>query len=242
MHFTPSDDQRFSFRAIGLIHTPFREKFGIPRQSGLVEEAEGRIELLPPFDRPEAFKDIDGFSHLWLIWVAHRANGDSDSLTVRPPRLGGNRKVGVFASRSPFRPNPIGLSLVRLVEVDMQARPPALRVTGVDLLDGTPILDIKPYLPYSDAVPDAEAGYAATAPDRVFEVRFSEEANLALAKHPDGDRLRKLVERMLELDPRPAYRDESTADYAFRVDDLDVHWRVRNGLLEVMSADQIDES
>jgi tRNA-Thr(GGU) m(6)t(6)A37 methyltransferase TsaA len=224
----------YHYRPVAVVRTPFREKFGIPRQSGLVGEAVGRVELLPPFDRSEALKDLEGFSHVWLIWAAHRAAGGPVSLTVRPPRLGGNRRVGVFASRSPFRPNAIGLSAVHLLRVEKDERPPAIVVGGVDLLDGTPVLDIKPYLPYADAIPAATGGFAPTAPQRVFAVRFSPRAEKFLARRPDGERLRILVSRLLELDPRPAYREESAAEYAFRLGDLDVRWRVDDQSIEVV--------
>jgi tRNA-Thr(GGU) m(6)t(6)A37 methyltransferase TsaA len=234
MSIPDAGNEVFHFRPIGVIHTPFRQKFGIPRQSGLVDEAVGRLQLLPPVDRPEALKDLEGFSHIWLIWAAHRAVGDPATLTVRPPRLGGNRRVGVFASRSPFRPNSIGLSAVRLLRVEAHARPPALVVGGVDLLDGTPILDIKPYLPYADAIPAATGGFAPTAPPRSFDVRFSERAEAFLAERADGGRLRTLVTRLLELDPRPAYREEDAAEYAFRLEELDVRWRVDDDRIEVV--------
>ena len=228
------------FRTVAVARTPFPQKFGIPRQSGLVEEARARIELVPPFDRPEAFREIDGFSHVWLIWVAHQAAGSMESMTVRPPRLGGNRKVGVFASRSPFRPNPIGLSVVRLLEVQDEARPPALVVAGADLLDGTPVIDIKPYLPYADVVAEATGGFAPFAPGRVFDVVFSGEAEVFLGARPDGGQLRVLVTKLLELDPRPAYREEEDASYAFRIADLDVHWRVTGDRVVVTGLEPMD--
>ena len=231
----------FCYRPVGVIRTPFREKFGIPRQAGLVEEAIGRLELLPPCDRPEAFRGIEGFSHVWLVWAAHLAQGDPASLTVRPPRLGGNRKVGVFASRSPFRPNSIGLSAVRLLRVEADARPPALVLGGVDLLDRTPVLDIKPYLPYSDAIAAAVGGFAPAAPSRVFEVGFSAEAEDFLARRPDGERLRALVKGLLELDPRPAYREEAAAEYAFRLEQMDVRWRVDHDRVEVVRFIPVDD-
>jgi len=231
----------FTFRPVAVARTPFREKFGIPRQSGLVEEATGRVELLSPYDRPEAFKDLEGFSHIWLIWAAHKASGDPNTLTVRPPRLGGNRRVGVFASRSPFRPNSIGLSVVRLVRVEADARPPALVVAGLDLLDGTPVLDIKPYLPYSDALPDAIAGFAPARPDKALRVSFSEGAEAFLANRSDGEKLRVLVKGMIELDPRPAYRDGRRPEYGFRVADVDVRWRVDGDLAEVTGFEVIGD-
>ena len=225
--------ESFVFRPVGFIKTAFREKFGIPRQSGLVEEALGRLELVAPYDRPEAFRHLERFSHVWLLWVAHKATGDPSSLMVRPPRLGGNRRVGVFASRSPFRPNAIGLSAVRLLAVEADAVPPALKLAGVDLLDGTPILDIKPYLAYSDAIPDAEGGFAPFAPAKALTVSFSAAAEAFLSEYPEGERLRTLVEHLLELDPRPAYREARGGAYAFRLEDVDVRWRVYGSGVEV---------
>lgn len=233
MRGTSAASQSFVFRPVGFIRTAFREKFGIPRQSGLVEEAVGRLELVAPYDRPEAFSHLERFTHVWLLWVAHKATGDPASLTVRPPRLGGNRRVGVFASRSPFRPNPVGLSAVRLLAVEADARPPALILAGVDLLDGTPILDIKPYLPYSDAIPDAEGGFAPFAPAKALTVSFSAAAEAFLHEYPGGERLRTFVEHLLELDPRPAYRETQGGAYAFRLEDVDVRWRVEGAFVEV---------
>lgn len=236
---TGPNSETFTFRSVAVARTPFREKFGIPRQSGVVEEARARIELVSPYDRSEAFKEIEGFSHVWLLWVPHKSGGDMKSMTVRPPRLGGNKKVGVFASRSPFRPNPIALSVVRLVGVEAESKPPALVVEGADLLDGTPIIDIKPYLPYADAIPDAEGGFAQFAPRRVFAVRFSDQAENDLRERHDGGELRVLITRLLELDPRPAYKEETDAAYAFRIQDLDVRWRVMGDVVEVTGLEQV---
>lgn len=236
------ESETFTFRSVAVARTPFPEKFGIPRQSGVVEEAEARIELIPPFDRGEAFRELEGFSHLWLLWVPHQAVGDMKSMTVRPPRLGGNKKVGVFASRSPFRPNPIALSVVRLLKVEADSRPPALTVAGADLLDGTPIIDIKPYLPYADSIPEAKGGFAQFAPHRVFAVHFSDEAETYLSELQGGSELRALIARLLELDPRPAYKEENDADYAFRLQDLDVRWRVMGDVVEVTELAPVSNS
>ncbi|MEN8175828.1 MAG: tRNA (N6-threonylcarbamoyladenosine(37)-N6)-methyltransferase TrmO, partial [Pseudomonadota bacterium] len=186
----------------------------------------GRLELLPPYDDPSVFNDLEGFSHVWVIWIAHLASREEWSPTVRPPRLGGNRSVGVFASRAPFRPNPVGLSLLPLKAVEQSASPPALVLEGVDMVDGTPVLDIKPYLPYSDAIPDARTGYAPSAPDRVLDVEFSPTAEENLRARGDTDHLRALITGMLELDPRPAYRIDSGTTYGFRLYDFDLKWRV----------------
>lgn len=209
-------------KPVAIIHTPFKEKFGIPRQPGLVESATGRIELLPPCDRPGVFKGLEGFSHIWLIWRFHAVPPGDWKPQVRPPRLGGNRKVGVFASRSPFRPNPIGLSAVKLQHVGQTS----LEVSGVDLLDGTPILDIKPYIPYSDAIDDATDGFAAGPPHPKLRVLISPGAERQLASRADGEKVRKLIVACIETDPRPAYRQGEDGEYGFRLFDFDLRWRV----------------
>ncbi|MGB0711950.1 MAG: tRNA (N6-threonylcarbamoyladenosine(37)-N6)-methyltransferase TrmO [Gammaproteobacteria bacterium] len=204
-----SDDTLFTPRPIARIRTPFGGKFGTPRQSGLVPSAQGWVELLAPYNRPEALDGLEGFSHLWLIWVFHEAVRDDWSPTVRPPRLGGNERMGVFATRSPFRPNPIGLSVVELLELD--AARSRFRVGGVDISDGTPILDIKPYVPYADALPDARAGFASEAPDARLEVHFSPAARAVLDTSPH---LEPLIRQTLALDPRPAYQRTPGRVYA----------------------------
>ena len=157
---------------IARIHTDFPEKFGVPRQSGLVDELRAQIVFEPPYRNPDAVRGLEGFSHIWLIWQFDRALRDTWSPTVRPPRLGGNRRMGVFATRSPFRPNAIGLSSVRLERVEAETpRGPVLHVRGADLVDGTPIFDIKPYLPYADSHPDARGGYQDD-PERVYGLSF----------------------------------------------------------------------
>jgi tRNA-Thr(GGU) m(6)t(6)A37 methyltransferase TsaA len=220
----------FTFEPIGIARTPFTDKFGIPRQPGLAD-APGRIVLNPPFARPEAFAGLDGFSHVWLLWVFHE-----DCLTagwrpsVRPPRLGGKQKVGVFASRAPYRPNPIGLSAVAQHGLKRGPDGLALTVSGVDLLDGTPILDIKPYVPYADALPGAAGGFAALEPEGRFTVRFSASAAAAIAERdPDGDlALARLIEQVIAQDPRPGYMDRypQRRRFAFRLYDCDVRWRL----------------
>lgn len=217
----------FRFQSIGVIHSCFKEKFGIPRQPGLVPEAKATLELLPPYNRPEALAELTGFSHLWIVFVFHQALRDEWRPTVRPPRLGGNKRLGVFASRAPFRPNPIGLSLVSLEAVDAERC--LLHLGGVDLLDGTPVLDIKPYLPYAEAIPEARAGYAAEAPDTAVTVSFSPLAEVQIAaaesQHPG---LTQLIRRLIAADPRPAYHDAQTARtrYGMRLWEYDVRWEI----------------
>lgn len=222
----------FGFDPIGIIRSPFKEKFGIPRQAGLMPEARATLEILPPFDREEAFRGLERFSHVWLIFVFHAVIGKGWRPTVRPPRLGGNRRLGVFATRSGFRPNPIGLSAVRLEGI---SAPPAgrgrlLHLSGVDLLDGTPVIDIKPYLPYADAIPGAGGGFAAERPAPAMTVEFSPEAAAALsAKEAEVPGLRGFIAAMLGADPRPAVREGRSEGRRFgiRVFDIDVHWECR---------------
>ena len=160
-----------TLRVIARIHSDFQEKFGIPRQSGLVEELQARVVFEPPYRNPDALRGLEEFSHIWLIWQFSRTAREGFSPTVRPPRLGGNQRLGVFATRSPFRPNPIGLSLVRLVEIGQDRETgPVLLVAGADLLDGTPIYDIKPYLPYADCRPEAGGGFTGRTPRQILEV------------------------------------------------------------------------
>ena len=224
----------FAMQPVGVVHSCFGEKFGIPRQPGLVPAAEAVIELLPPANQPEAVRGLDGFSHLWVVFVFHACPEGQWRPTVRPPRLGGNERVGVFASRSPFRPNRTGLSLVKLEQVLVDAAGVRLRVSGADLLDGTPVLDLKPYIPYAESVPEARAGFAATVPEPRLSVRFSAAAETAIAARPDLPRLRELIVQLLALDPRPATRREDDRVYGFRLHDFDLRWRVIETEVEVL--------
>lgn len=197
----------FQFQAIGVVRTPFRTKFGIPRQPGLAESAKGVIQLKNDPDIKTALRSLEEFSHLWIIFVFHEHGGKKWKPSIRPPRLGGARKVGVLSSRSPHRPNPIGMSVVAIEKIDLDAHDgPEIHVSGVDLLDGTPVLDIKPYIPYVDAVPKANSGWAE-APIERYDVVFSEEAENDLKAHETTSiNLRRMMIEILELDPRPAFQ------------------------------------
>ncbi len=228
----------YRFEPIGVVRSCFEEKFGIPRQPGLVPEAEALLELYPPYDRAEAVAGLEAFSHVWLIFVFHGIDSGPRGLTVRPPRLGGNRRVGVLATRSMFRPNPIGMSAVRLDAIERGADGVRLRLGGVDLLDGTPVLDVKPYLPYADSIPGARAGYADAAPEPLLEVAFADPAEQALRQRSGGEPLRRLIARVLAFDPRPAYRaadpGADTRIYGMRLQGAEVRWRVTAGTALVL--------
>ena len=214
-------------RPIAHIKSDFSEKFGIPRQSGLVEELTAAVVFEPEYRDPSALRGLEGFSHLWLIWEFSRSRGWSP--TVRPPRLGGNKRLGVFATRSPFRPNPLGLSCVRLVEVRQdRALGPVLVVAGADLLDGTPIYDVKPYLPYADCKPDAVGGFAAQPKGADLEVDCPPEL---LEIVPEGKRAALLA--VLAQDPRPQYQDDPDRVYGMAFAGTEVKFRVAGGRLRV---------
>lgn len=228
---------RFCFQAIGYIRSCFTEKFGIPRQPGLVPEAEAIVEIAPPFNQNEAFRGLNRFSHIWIIFVFHECYQQQWKATVRPPRLGGNQRVGVFASRSGFRPNAIGQSAVKLIEISSQKHHLTLKVAGADLLDGTPVLDIKPYLNYADCLPQAISGYAATSPAPKFLVRFSLEAEKVCAIL-DPDRYhnaKQIIIAILSQDPRPAYKaNDASRIYGVRLWDLNIRFRYDDTRIEVL--------
>lgn len=221
---------KFEMQTIGFIRSCFKEKFGIPRQSGLATEAVATIEICPPYNREEAFRGLEDVSHLWISFVFHESINDHWKPMVRPPRLGGNKRLGVFATRSPNRPNPIGLSVVRLESVSAQNGLVCLEIRGGDFLDGTPVLDIKPYVAYADSIADALSGLAPRPPENKLRVLFSVNAEEQLSQREDsaGLDLRLLVEQLLQTDPRPAYKAGSEEDRLFgmRLMDFDLKWRV----------------
>jgi tRNA-Thr(GGU) m(6)t(6)A37 methyltransferase TsaA len=230
----------FEFAAIGYVRTPFKEKFGIPRQPGLVSKAQGIIKIENDPDLKTALKSLEEFSHLWIVFVFHEHGGKNWKPSIRPPRLGGNKKVGVLASRSPHRPNPIGLSAVALEKIDLEAKGgPEIFVNGVDLLDGTPVLDIKPYIAYADSIPDANAGWASE-PIRKYDVMISKDVEEKIKQYDSTSEknLRALMIGVLELDPRPAFQkrqlpveDPRTGGtrYGFSLLGFDVKYEIRDG-------------
>ena len=219
-------------RPVAYIHTDFPTKFGIPRQSGLTGDLEAKIVFEPEFSNPEAIRGIEEFSHLWLIWEFSenvRKPGNW-SATVRPPRLGGNMRVGVFAPRSPFRPNPLGLSVVTLKRVEyLENGAPVLVVTGADMMDGTPVFDIKPYVPYADSVPDAVDAFAETRQAAPLAVIFPEPWRGMIAP----EKLEGLTQA-LSLNPRPGYQHDPTRRYGFSFDGLDVRFTIDGDTLTVV--------
>lgn len=222
---------------IGFIKSPYKQKFAIPRQPGLVPMAEGEIVLTGEFADPNCLRDIEQFSHLWILFHFHGTADKGWSPTVQPPRLGGRDRVGVFASRSTFRPNAIGMSAVTNLGWEQRGGELLLHVGGIDLLDGTPVIDIKPYLPYADSISGASGGYAESAPGNAFAVQFSDAAEAALVALAGEYRdLRQLVTAVLKQDPRPAWRQHSPDDkhYGMALYDLNIKWRVHDDHLEVV--------
>lgn len=226
----------FQLEPIAVIHTPFREKFGTPRQPGLVPTAEGWLEFLPPFSCEEALQGLEQFSHLWLIALFHATAGSAWQPMVRPPRLGGNVRQGVFATRSPFRPNPLALSCCRLLGIERRDGKLGLRLEGVDLIDGTPILDLKPYVPYADCHPEARGGAFQEKPDSVLQVGFTSVAEAQLREQQERlPQLRALIIEVLQLDPRPAYQAEDPQrTYGVSLHDLNIRWQLVSGEARVI--------
>lgn len=227
--------ENVAIQTIARMRSDFPTKFGIPRQSGLVEELESTIVFEPEFRNPDALRGIEGYSHLWIIWQFSQAVRQEWSPTVRPPRLGGNTRMGVFATRSPFRPNNLGLSCVKLLGIEhTQTDGAVLHVAGADLMDGTPIFDIKPYVPYSDSFPDAVGGFTDTADDFILNVEFPEHL---LLKIPPNKRQAAIG--VLSHDPRPSYQRKPGRIYGLSFAGFDIRFTVEDKTLTVCEVNDL---
>jgi tRNA-Thr(GGU) m(6)t(6)A37 methyltransferase TsaA len=232
---------KIEFEPIGFVESVYKEKFGIPRQAGLVKSAQAQI-VLPAAKFKDAFDGLEGFSHIWVVFVFHDLKQEAGKSAwkprIRPPRLGGAKKIGVFASRSPHRPNPIGLSVVELAGISASGPNLRIHIRGADLLDGTPVLDIKPYVRYADSVARARQGWALEKP-KTIAVTFAPEALQAIrSADPKKSRhLKRLISETVRQDPRPAFQKKQTEQtlYAFRLAEFDVHWSVSSGKARILS-------
>lgn len=231
----------YTFSPIGFIHSCYKEKFGIPRQPGLVK-VPATIEIETAYSNDDAFRELETFSHVWVVFVFHGINNKWKTM-VRPPRLGGNKRVGVFASRSMFRPNPVGLSVVELQSIERKDDKIILNIIGGDFLDQTPVIDIKPYIPYTDTIELAQCGYAVNQPEPKLKVSFSEQASskidIAEAQYP---RFKMIIEQILQLDPRPAYHENKNIknEFAIKLYDYDLKWQVIKDEVVVMDLEKIE--
>lgn len=220
-------------KIIATVRSCFPSKFGIPRQSGLVNGIKGQIVFEPDFRNPDALRGLDGFSHLWIIWKFSQS-GESSSLTVRPPRLGGNTRLGVFATRSPFRPNPIGLSCVKIESIEVTEKyGTVINISGADIMDGTPVYDIKPYLPHADCIKDAVGGFSDDVKNYRLKVKIPDQ----ITKRFDGQFVETVTE-ILANDPRPSYHHDPERIYGFPYGGYEIKFRVNKDLLTVESIEQ----
>ena len=224
----------FNFKTVARIRSDFPEKFGIPRQSGILKELRSQIVFEKEFRNPDAIRGLEGFSHLWLLWIFSENVRDTWKPTVRPPRLGGNTRLGVFATRSSFRPNPLAMSCVKIEEIrnDKECGP-IIVVSGADLMDGTPIVDIKPYLPYADSVPDAAGGFAESRRYDNLQVEIAPK----ILGHIPGDKRCALIQ-VLEQDPRPHYHDDPERIYGIAFAGMNVKFKVAGKVLTVIEIDK----
>jgi tRNA-Thr(GGU) m(6)t(6)A37 methyltransferase TsaA len=229
--------QTFSYSPIGTVHSCFKDKFGIPRQSGLAPHATATLELFSPYNREEAWAGIESFSHLWIIFSFHQNIESNSKLSVRPPRLGGEKKLGVFATRSPFHPNFLGQSIVKLEKVQSEKGKISLTISNHDLLDQTPIVDIKPYIPQYDYIPKAANGWIEHKSFKKIEVKFCSAALNFLQQNNAPDNLQLLIEEILSLDPRAGYQKKKHEQQIYRIQlyDIDVEWQFIENRIEVLS-------
>lgn len=220
---------------IADVHTDFKEKFGIPRQSGLVKNAKGKIIFRKEYRDINAIRGLEEFSHIWILWEFSQAKRENWSPTVRPPLLGGNEKKGVFATRSPFRPNPIGISPVKIEKIEITDKyGPVIHISGADILDGTPVYDIKPYLPYADIIPEATGGFTDNLSERLLKVEIPKELLLKIREDK-----REEIADILSGDPRPSYQEDSERIYGMTYGEYEIKFIVENGILKVIEAENI---
>lgn len=224
-----------TFKVVARIKSDFHDKFGIPRQSGLLKNLRSTIVFEPEFRNVDALRGLEGFSHLWLLWIFSENVRDTWKPTVRPPRLGGNTRLGVFATRSSFRPNPIAMSCVKIEKINLAGEgTPTIEVSGADLMDGTPIVDVKPYLPYADSMPEATGGFAEAVRFKKLEVDFDVEAQAALDEQFPENKKAALVE-LLSEDPRPAYQRSTDRIYGIRFAGFEIKFQVQGDHLTVVA-------
>jgi len=237
----PAMPNSFTFTSIGVLRSPYRDKFAVPRQPGLVPAAVGELLLQGECNREEILRGIDGFSHLWLTFVFDRVLGQGWKPTVRPPRLGGNHRLGVFATRSPFRPNPIGLSVVSLLGIENRGGQWLLKLGGIDLVDATPVLDIKPYVPWVDAIADARGGFATQPPAPPVTVSFTATCHQQLALLAQSyPRLEELIRQVIAQQPQPAYHQcDEVRDYGMRLYDFNIRWTSNGGHCQVLAIEPL---
>lgn len=228
---------------VAIIHTPYKEKFSVPRQANIIQDGCGTVELLPPYNSPEAVRGLEQFSHLWLIFQFDQVPQGKWQPTVRPPRLGGNRRIGVFASRATHRPNPLGLSKVELRSIEYKQDKVLLHLGSVDLVDGTPIFDIKPYIAFADSEPNAQCGFAQEKPLPLLDVKFSPAAQSVVQKLEENrPHLQRFITEVLQQDPRPAYQQGQVSEriYGVRLFEFNVKFQMKTeSLVEVV---EIEES
>ncbi len=233
-------NKQFTVNTIAIIHSCYKEKFAIPRQAGLVTEATAQIELLAPYNHPNMVKGLDGFSHLWLSFIFDQHIDKGFNNLVSPPRLNGKEEYGVYATRSPYRPNPIGLSVVELVSIEDNNETTFLHIKGADLLDQTPIIDIKPYVPYADSIADAKSGFISKIKDNNFTISFS---TLAEKQIIEAERLiphiKVFINQLLSQDPRPHYTKAIKTNYSSKIYSYDLHWNIKGKEIEVVSLDTL---
>ena len=235
--------EEISLKPIGIVHSPYKQKFAIPRQPNLVPAAIGKIELHADYADLNCLRNIDQFSHLWILFFFHATALQGWSPTVQPPRLGSQEKVGVFASRSPFRPNPLGISVVKNLGYKSLKGKITIEVGGIDILDRTPVIDIKPYIPYADILDSAEGGYATEKHSSNFEVGFSEAAEKKLAMlAPSFPELKNLISQVLAQDPRPAWRikDQDEKQYGMTLFEFNIKWQVNKDIISVTAINEVE--